>query len=108
MAKKKRRGRREMTIPLAPVLGLAAGLASSRTGPSPIKYLMDGNYEYAIAAAAQNYLGYDPIKGKFDVNYLQAGLIPLILGGVIHKYVGGSPLNVNRVLAAAGVPLIRI
>ena len=102
-------GRRSRkTIPLAPVLGIAAGFVSSTTGPSPVQYFMDGNIEYALAALSQNYLGYDPICGDFNIKRMASGLLPAVIGLLVHKFVGGPPLNLNRTLAAAGVPLFRI
>lgn len=91
-----------MTIPLAPVLGLAAGLAR------PITLAMGGNIETAIQVATRNYTGYDTVAKKFDIMQLANGVLPLVIGLLVHKFVGGAPLNANRLLGRAKVPVIRI
>ena len=101
VAKKKKRGSRKFTIPIAPIVGLAAGLAG------PIKDLMDGEVEFAVNKLKYSYLGLDT-DNNFKAEALMNGLVPLIVGGLVHKYVGGAPLNLNRMLAAANVPIIRI
>ena len=106
MARRKRRNRRKsFSIPLAPTLGLVAGLAK------PIERAIQGRFvgnDSFVDIASHHYLGYIPSRNQLDWGGLKNGLLPLILGAVIHKFVGGHPLNVNRMLAAAGVPLIRI
>jgi len=110
MTKKKTRRSRSMTIPLAPVIGLGVGLTSSPAGYSngAIGFLMKGQIEYAMRALSMNFLGYEPANGTFRIERLGGGLFPLILGGLVHKFVGGSPLNLNATLGRARVPLIRI
>lgn len=102
MAKKRRRSRGGMTIPLAPVIGLVAGL-----GPT-IKEAMAGNIDAAIHEAAWAYTGYDTYDATFNPQRLTYGLVPLVVGLLVHKFVGGAPLNFNRMLARAKVPFIRI
>lgn len=97
-----RGGRRKFTIPLAPIAGLLAGLAM------PIKMAVDGKFDDAAREVALNYTGWNAWQGKFEIDRLARGLGPLIIGMVVHKFVGGPPLNVNRMLAAANVPFIRI
>ena len=98
----RRRRKRQMTIPLAPVAGLAVGLAQ------PIQQAMAGDIPGALKTIARTYTGIDPDSGRFYPTLLMRGLAPLIGGILVHKFVGGPPLNVNRTLAAAGVPFIRI
>ena len=109
--RKKRRRSGSMTLPLAPLIGLGAGLAGGSTwsgGNSVISRLTEGDFEDAMKIAAYHYLGYDINLGKFEVQGLMTGIMPLVVGALIHKFVGGAPLNVNRMLAAARVPLVRI
>jgi len=54
------------------------------------------------------YTGYNAIEGQFQWGMLKRGLLPLVIGCLVHKFVGGPPLNLNRTLAAANVPFIRI
>lgn len=107
VAKRKRR-RQGFSIPLAPIAGLACGLLTNSQGWSPVEFALAGNWQFAVAALAQNYLGFDPISGKIDLLMMKNGTLPLVLGLMIHKFVGGRPLNANAMLARAGVPLIRI
>jgi len=110
VAKRKRRYSRSFGIPLAPIAGLAAGLV---TPPKPgrdsvITNIMQGDWQNTFNALAMVYTGVDPATGKFDFASLKRGLVPLVAGLLIHKFIGGSPLNLNRMLARYKVPLIRI
>jgi len=96
-----RRGSRKFTLPLAPLIGLAAGIAPA-IGP-----LTRGQVDEAVKTLRWNYLGI-AWDGAFAARGMMNGLFPLILGVLVHKFVGGAPLNVNRMLASAGVPIIRI
>ena len=103
--RKKRRSARKFTLPIAPIAGLAAGLIG------PAQYAMAGNYTFAVDQLAYNYTGIAGIAEgtpHFNPEGLTRGLLPLVIGGLVHKFVGGAPLNLNRMLASAGVPVIRI
>ena len=102
MTKRKRRRSSGISIPLAPIAGLAAGLGE------PIARVISGDYDGAIVLLGRHYTGFDSKSGTFQPNYLKKGLLPLIAGLLVHKFVGGTPLNLNRVLARAKVPFIRI
>ena len=93
--------KRKMTIPLA-VIGGVAGMPSVRKAATS---LMAGNIDGTLRHIG-NIVGVE--NGGFNANILKANMVPLITGLLIHKFVGGSPLNANRYLANAGVPLIRI
>lgn len=99
--RKRRRGRRKFTIPIAPIVGLAAGMAE------PIDAAINGDIQGAINGLKWNYLGIGH-DGRFEPAAMTKGLLPLVLGLLVHKFVGGAPLNLNRTLANAGVPFIRI
>lgn len=101
MAKPKKRRSKQMTVPLSIVGGLGAGLAE------PIMWAMGGDYDAAIYKLMENYTGYDIRTQRWDLKHAR-GIPPLIIGALIHKFVGGSPLNINRTLARAGIPFIRI
>lgn len=89
------------TIPLAPLAGLAVGVMPS------IKYLLNGDYENAGTALVWRYTPYNPWQKKLDIGGLKHGLVPLIAGAMVHKFVGGS-LGINKALARSGIPFIRI
>lgn len=101
VAKKRKRGTRKFTLPMAPIIGLMVGLAPA------IEPILDGDIEGAVNKLKFNYLGLTH-DNQFDVHGLWAGLFPLVLGGLVHKFVGGAPLNINRMLANANVPVVRI
>ena len=102
MAKNKSRRSRKFTIPLAPIAGLAAGMSI------PVGKAMAGDYQGALDEVAWAYCGIHPVTKQFEARGLMYGTIPLIIGALVHKFVGGPPLNLNRMLASANVPLIRI
>lgn len=97
-----RRRSSQMTIPIAPVAGLVAGLAE------PADYLIKGDMKNAMLKLCKNYTGYNYEVGLWSPEDLKRGLLPLVVGLLVHKFVGGPPLNLNRMLGRAKVPLIRI
>lgn len=105
MARRKRSRRsKSFTLPLAVVGGLANGLAR------PAQLALEGNVEQALMLVGARYTGFDMRSGKgsFNLSELGKGLGSLVVGLAVHKFVGGPPLNGNRVLAATGIPFIRI
>lgn len=104
MAKKKTRRSRQMTIPLTIAIPAVGGTVAAA------KYGWDHGWgiEGAIDQVSQAWTGFSFINKTFDMNQMWRALFPTIFGAVIHKFVGGPPLNVNRLLAAAKIPLIRI
>jgi hypothetical protein len=96
-----RRRASKMTIPIAPVLGMVPLLARGATEA------MKGNaewYKYLL----NDSIAYDFDSRTFNMQRAITNFTPLVAGLLIHKFVGGSPLNFNRTLAKAKVPLIRI
>ena len=103
--KKGTRRKKSFTLPLSIVGAVVAGVAD------PIKIAV---YEKDPVRAAQlvaaRYSGVDMRSGTmiFNIYELGIGVGSLIIGGLVHKFVGGAPLNVNRMLGQAGVPIIRV
>lgn len=87
---------------MALIGGFAAGMAH------PVAALMEGKPDDALKYLTLHYTGYDSWTGGLSMGGLQRGLVPLIIGAAVHKFVGGAPLNVNRALGSAGVPFLRI
>lgn len=85
----------KMTIPLA--LAAPLGVAGIRVG----KDLASGEY----ANAVQDVTGFDA-SGKFHWPELVKTYGPVVAGLVMHK--AANKFGVNRALANAGIPLIRI
>lgn len=107
--RKRRRGPRSFTLPLAPTLAIVGQLtrAAPQTGNSMIGSLMAGDLMGAMQAGQQIFTGVDT-EGGFHADWLVNTYGPIIIGALVHKFVGGKPLNINRMLASAGVPFIRI
>ena len=96
-----RRGSRKFTLPLAPIAGLLAAPAVGAT----IKAAMAGDVD-GVLYEAKKFVGFT--GDQFDAFALGSNVLPIVSGLLIHKFVGGAPLNLNRMLASAGVPFIRI
>lgn len=97
----RKRRRRSTTIPMAPMLGIIAGLYQ------PITRAISGDFQGALHSLRDRGTGFDD-SGNFHFEWLIPMWGPIISGLLIHKFVGGWPLNLNRTLAAHRVPLIRI
>jgi len=106
--RRKSRRSRSLTIPLAPTLGIASGFLTSASGTdTPVKAFLDGRFEDGMWHLMMNFTGYNFKDGSFNIMRAKS-LWATIAGLLIHKFVGGSPLNLNRLLARNKVPLIRI
>ena len=102
MAKRKGHSKRAgMTIPLAVIGGLI-----------PMATDVLSAYKAAGAEGALGHVslcttGYDPSDGQWKPAFAMQKLYgPLFLGSMVHKLA--SKLGVNRMIASAGIPLIRI
>ena len=92
---------RKMTIPIAPIVGIAAAPGTAYT----IQKAMTGNVTATLKAAG-SFIGLDD-NGVFQMNILKNNLVPILIGAAVHKFVGGT-LGVNRMLGAAKVPILRL
>lgn len=99
--KAKHRSKAGTTVPLAMIAGLAPA----------VMHLLDAYRMGGLPAVPQHLsmitTGYDPADGKWKpamaVQYLWG---PLAIGMVVHKLAG--KLGINRALAAAGIPIVRL
>jgi len=102
MAKKKKtRKRPPMTMPLAIVAGFVP--------PGRIIWAESGrgqSFEGGAVAASRIFLGYNSITGRWDFKQLQYGFGPILMGFGIHRLA--QMVGINRALAAARIPFIRI
>lgn len=99
---KARRSRRAgFTLPLAVLAGMAipAGWA--------IKDFQAGGPTLAGSGLITRMSGFNPTTKRFEPNYLMQGLVPVLAGVFVHKYIGGK-MGINRVLSSAGVPFVRL
>jgi len=94
--KKRRSGRRKMTIPVAVVAGFIPLVSNT------ISQARSGN----LAGVTKTIVPYDPVSGRMTWSYLGQGLIPIVIGFLVHKAAG--MIGVNRMLSQANVPLIRL
>ena len=102
MAKKKTsRGTRSLTIPLATVAGLAAGLNNS------VGAYVSGTItgSEAMRRLSRDFTGYDPLTRDWRLDRLSSGLLPIVVG-VLASMIA-SKLGINRALARK-IPFIRV
>jgi len=101
MAKKKHRRKARATLPLAVVAGFIPPariiLGESQGGRG---------IEGGAVAASRIFLGYDSNSGQWDFQQLQYGFGPILMGFAIHKVA--QMVGINRALAGARIPFIRI
>jgi hypothetical protein len=90
----------KMTIPLAPVLGIIGTPAVSNA----IAATMQGNYTGAITWL-KGLAGIGQ-AGSFDLGVGLSNWKPIAAGLLVHK--GASMLGINRVLAKAKIPVLRV
>ena len=101
----KTKKKRQFTISLSLGGALLAGFAD------PVRIaVVEKNPFTAAQLVAARYCGLDMRSGRayWNIYELGIGVGSLIAGALVHKFVGGAPLNVNRMLGQAGVPVIRI
>lgn len=101
-AKRKARRRKGFTIPIALTLPLIWPAQKAYH-----IYTETGSIESAIRNYFAYYTGWtgNPAR-SWEPAYLKYGLAPLAAGFVLHKVAGR--VGVNRMLASAGVPFVRI
>lgn len=97
--------RPKMTIPLAVVAGFAPVATSTYTHGR--QYGITGP-EGAVSEFSRTMIGIDPnnMNAGFQAWRMKWGLLPVVIGLVVHKAAGY--FGINRMIAKAGVPLIRI
>jgi hypothetical protein len=101
MAKTKtRHGKKQFTIPIAIVAGLAPGAATTYQG------FKAGGAKGALQELAGCMIGFDDYSHTWNFAKTRWGLQPLIGGMIIHKIA--SMVGLNKAIAAAGIPFIRI
>lgn len=97
----KRRSKAGFTLPLAVVGGFA---------PLAIHAIDDyrvGGVAHVGRGLSCRLTGYRVDTGQWEWGWLMQGLVPIVAGVLAHKIIGGK-LGVNRALAGAGVPFVRI
>ena len=100
----RRRGKRHtrrngFIIPVAIVAGLAPGVIKTVNG-------FQAGMNTGMSVAAGIWTGYDSVNARFDYRLLWHGAFPLLIGVMVHAIA--SRLGVNRAIARAGIPILRI
>lgn len=65
-----------------------------------------GGLPHLAKGIAARTTGYMVDTGKFELNYLSGGALPILAGLIVHKVA--SRLGVNRLLAQARIPILRV
>lgn len=102
-----RKTARNFKIPLAVLGGVVGGVGRrAPSGRTLLGDVVDGNWDNLMYDAREILAGIDA-GGKFRPEWIVATYLPMIIGGLVHKYVGGrAGLNINQYLR--GIPLISI
>jgi hypothetical protein len=98
--KAKHRSKPGFTVPVAVLAGFAP--MAYETYSNYQKNGLDGASQAIVALTT----GYSRWEGAWKLQYLLKGMGPVVLGMFIHKMAGR--LGLNRTLARAGVPFLRI
>lgn len=94
------RGRGGFTIPVAVLAGFGPMVADTIHG------YQTGGLASASNDLLANVTGYDARAKAWSFGLLAKGMGPVVAGIMVHKLAGR--LGVNRALAKAGVPFLRI
>lgn len=90
-----------MTMPLAVVAGFLPPAQIIMMESQGARGIQGG-----AIAASRIFLGYDSVSARWDFNQLKYGFGPILMGFGIHKVA--QMVGINRALAAARIPFIRI
>jgi hypothetical protein len=90
-----------MTLPIAVLAGFAPLLTHTLAGYK--ENGLEGAGRYSVSALT----GYDTAAHVWRPMEMRRGLLPITLGVLIHKYIGGK-MGVNAALSRSGVPLLRL
>lgn len=101
-AKRKYHKKAGFTLPLAAIAGFVPMVSYAYN----VGYKGEGIQGFGKQIVYQT-TGYDPYSGTWHWDGIQRGLGPVVLGLLVHKLVGGR-MGVNRMLARAGVPILRL
>lgn len=99
--KRARHRKTGFTLPLAVIAGL--GVPAMDLWQNS---LHTGDLNRTAITASAIFTGYNPEAKVWDMAYLKRGLLPVVAGLLAHKMA--SKLGVNRAIAQAGIPFVRI
>jgi len=90
-----------MTLPISIIGGFAVPVGKLWTD-----YKAYGDINVTTRQVGQFFTGYDYTTGQWNMASMRFGLLPILLGSVAHKVA--NKLGINRMIANAGIPVIRI
>jgi len=90
----------KMTLPIAVILGFVPLVSQG------VSLVRSGGFE-ALSLLPSALIPFNFQTRRIDSSGLSQGLYPILAGLAVHKFIGGG-LGVNRALAAARIPWIRI
>lgn len=101
MAKKKsRRRRNRFTLPISVVAPVAY------VGYNTFLYAVNQGPDVALDKLGYWFTGYSVKNADWNWTRMKGGLFPVLAGAIVHKVA--NIFGLNRMIARAGVPLIRI
>lgn len=105
-ATSRRRHKTGFTVPISIVAGFAPGLSTvwSHKAGGPAEMAAEASRVY-MGYASTNQYGYNDTIG-FHPYLLKYGTLPVVMGVLAHKFIGGK-LGLNRMIAKAGIPILR-
>lgn len=87
-------------LSIAVVAGLLPGVSRM------LYHAQAGGFQGLTTEAARIYTGYDPVDGSWHMWRMWYGTYPLLLGVIVHRVA--SLIGINRALARAGIPFVRL
>lgn len=93
-------GLSKITLPISVIAGLAVGL-----GPT-LDYARQGNWANARDQLIYRYTPYDPWAKKMTMEGMKYGFFPALGGFAVHWLANKA--GINRAIARAGIPILRV
>jgi len=98
--KAKRRKRAGFTLPIAVAVPMAA------LGVRTVGDVTSKGLDPAFELLSLRTTGFNPRTGQWKPGWMKEGLLPVAVGLLVHKVAG--KLGANKMIARAGIPILRI
>jgi hypothetical protein len=92
--------RPKMQLPVALIAGFVPLAANG------LRDYQQGGLDLLGTGLTWRLTGYNQMSKRFDFSGLSSGLLPILMGIGVHKLA--NRLGINRALAQAGIPLLRV
>lgn len=100
VTRKRKRKANGFTLPVAVIAGMAPLANQARMG-----WAADGPVGM-VKQSTLALLGYHIDTNTWNASWMKVGLLPIFVGGLVHW--GAKKFGLNRMIARAGIPVIRI